>query len=464
MDIRCRVLIVDDDRSTIKTISQILQRIDIESDFSMTLKEGLRKIDQEDYDVVLLDVKLPDGNGIDHIPGILDQTLPPQIIILTGFSNPDGAQLAIENGAWDYLPKPVPPKDLQLQVSRALQYQAQKRTSINSTAFSAPDILGNSKPIQQCLEQSAQIVNSDANVLITGKTGTGKELFAKAIHENSARRHGEFIVVDCSVLSENLIESVLFGHEKGAFTGADKYRKGLIELANGGTLFMDEVGELPELMQSSFLRVLQEKKFRPIGSEKEIYSDFRVICATNRDLDKMASDRLFRTDLLFRLKTFTLKLPPLKDRKGDIPVIARAQVQKCCQSHGVPKKAVSPDFREMLERYHWPGNVRELINAIEISVTSAQFEDTLFSIHLPAEIRAQIASSKIKKETASPLSSPPNLPAQGRLTHKEVMAHTEKHYLESLYLSVGGDIPKLIELTALSRSVLYRKLKKYHIH
>jgi two-component system NtrC family response regulator len=397
------------------------------------------------------------------IPTILDGELPPLIIIMTAYTDPDGAELAINSGAWDYLSKPIGLKDLKLQVIRALDFQEQKKQVTSCLTFEAPKIIGNSYAIQKCLSQASQIVCSDANVLITGETGTGKELFAKAIHENSARRNGDFIVVDCSVLSENLIESVLFGHVKGSFTGADRDRKGLVEMANGGTLFLDEVGELPESIQSSFLRVLQEKTFRPVGSEKEIFSDFRVICATNRNLENMAAADQFRSDLLYRLKTFVLELPPLRKRKEDISLIAAHQIKESCAKHNLLQKEFAPDFFETIEKYDWPGNVRELINTIETSVAAAQFEKTIYAFHLPSKIRAQIVRSKVGPKKSVSKAQPAKPMTFMELTHRRFLEKSEKKYLETVYSEMDGNISQIIERTALSRTVLYRKLKKYDI-
>ncbi|WP_321494292.1 sigma-54 dependent transcriptional regulator [uncultured Desulfobacter sp.] len=463
-----RILIVDDDEGVAYSMVKILEKLNLHTVVSYNLKDAFQKLETNDFHLVFLDVNLPDGNGVEAIKEIVACASSPQVIIMTAYSDPDGAQYAIESGAWDYLQKPASPKDIRLQTLRALQYQEQKIKAAQNNLFEAPNIIAQSHVMRQCISHAAQITNSDANVLITGDTGTGKELFAKAIHNNSARRNGEFIVVDCSVLSENLIESVLFGHEKGAFTGADRKRKGLVLLANGGSLFLDEVAELPEMIQSSFLRVLQEKKFRPVGSEKEIYSDFRVICATNKNLDQMVSDKLFRADLLFRLKNFVLHLPALVTRKGDIPLIALDQIKKSCKTHKTSEKNVSPDFMNALEQYNWPGNVRELINVVETSVTSALFEDTLHPFHLPAKLRALIVRSKIS--TLQTPQKPEEQPAESNifiqaesLPHTDFMNEAEKKYLEFFYSDSHGDIQRLLERTGLSRTVLYRKLKKHNI-
>lgn len=458
------VLIVDDDEGVVKIIRKTLSRIGFEVAYSLNLSDGFAKLGEQDFDLVLLDVNLPDGDGIEHISRIKEKELAPQVIIMTAYTNADGAQIAIESGAWDYLQKPIAIKDLELQVLRAIQYQEQKKQIVQSLHFDSPHIIGQSKAINACKKMAARIVRSDANVLITGETGTGKELFARAIHENSDRRNADFIVVDCSVLTENLIESVLFGHEKGSFTGADKTRKGLISLANGGTLFLDEVGELPESIQSSFLRVLQEKKFRPVGSETELDSDFRVICATNKNLDTMAAENRFRTDLLYRLKTFVLELPPLRRRTNDIRQLAEAYIQKSCRQHHIPDKQCSPDFLEILEQYDWPGNVRELINVVETSIAAAHFEQTLFAIHLPSAIRAQIRRSSFGSVPSRPApSAQPGISSSPDMTHKQHMEKMEKEYLQSLYAMANGNIQDLMDQSGLSRTVLYRKLNKHNI-
>lgn len=458
------LLIIDDDDSVVKTMQRFFSRMDIKVQTASCLRDGLEKIEHNDFDVVFLDVNLPDGNGIEQIGRILDRKIPPQIIIMTAYPDQDGAALAIENGVWDYLEKPVSSKNILLQLKRALEFQAQKRQIAEIAKFEAPGIISRCRSMQACLDQAAQIAASDANVIITGETGTGKELFARAIHENSARRNGSFIVVDCSVLTENLIESALFGHERGAFTSADKRRQGLISLAHGGTLFLDEVGELPPSMQSSFLRVLEEKRFRPIGSGQEIHSDFRVICATNRNLEQMAADGLFRTDLLYRLKSFVLKLPALRDRKEDILPIAENQIRTSCEMQTLPVKDLTPDFIDTLLKYDWPGNVRELINTVRACVAQAQFEKTLFAFHLPHGIRAKVIRRAIEK-THPPVEAAVagSLPDVESLTYKAFMDKAETAYLQALYSRFNGDIQTLVKQSGISRAALYKKLKQCRI-
>jgi DNA-binding NtrC family response regulator len=420
----------------------------------------MEKVNALNVDLVFLDVNLPDGSGLDAIEDISGISDAPQIIILTAFSDPDGAELAIESGAWDYIQKPASSKAIKLQILRALEYREQKQRSEPLLSLHTHTIIGSSIVLQDCLKKVSRIARTDSHVLLTGETGTGKELFAKAIHENSTRSKGSFIVVDCSILSENFIESVLFGHEKGAFTGADRKRNGLVLLAHGGTLFLDEVGELPESVQRSFLRVLQEKKFRPIGSEEEIHSDFRVISATNKNIEQMVSDHKFRKDLLYRLKSFSLELPALRHRRSDIREIAFHFTDIFCRQQNAELKELSDDFLETLEKYDWPGNVRELVNTMETCIASTPSERILFAYHLPSKIRSRVTRAAFtKRAPGKAIVNPMSDPRQPLPPFREAMAKTEQEYIETLYSRASGDIEAMCRMSGISRAVLYRKLK-----
>ncbi|MCM2284095.1 MAG: sigma-54 dependent transcriptional regulator [Desulfobacula sp.] len=457
---KARILIIDDDEGVVITLTRIIESLGLEADHALTLTRGMEKINTLDVDLVLLDVNLPDGSGLDAIEYISGIPDPPQIIILTAFSDPDGAELAIENGAWDYIQKPASSKAIKLQILRALEYRKQKQRSEPLLSLHAHAIIGSGRALQDCLKKVSRIARTDAHVLLTGETGTGKELFAKAIHENSARAKGAFIVVDCSILSENFIESVLFGHEKGAFTGADRKRNGLALLAHGGTLFLDEVGELPESIQGSFLRVLQEKKFRPVGSEEEIHSDFRVISATNKNIEQMAAEKKFRNDLLYRLKSFSLELPPLRHRRSDIREIAFHYTDIFCRQQNTELKELSDDFLETLEKYDWPGNVRELVNTMETCIASTPSERILFAYHLPSKIRSRVTRAAFTKNTpGKEILTPISDPRQPLPSFREAIARTEQEYMETLYSRAGGDIEAMCRISGISRAVLYRKLK-----
>ena len=312
------ILIIDDDQMICETLADAVKGLGHEVSFALTLEDGLRQARKREYDVVFLDVRMPDGNGLQALPKLRETPSMPEIIIITGYGDVRGPELAIRNGAWDYIQKPSSKKEMLLPLIRALQYRQEKKAKKAPMALNMSGIVGSNPLMLTCYDLLAQTAQSDVNVLLTGETGTGKELFARAIHQNSSRSAHNFVVVDCTVLPETLVESMLFGHEKGDFTGADKQQEGLIKQADKGTLFLDEVGELPRVVQKSFLRVLHERRFRPLGSKREIASDFRLLAATNRNLDQMVRQEQFRQDLLYRLRSLTIDLPPLRERKGDI--------------------------------------------------------------------------------------------------------------------------------------------------
>jgi two-component system NtrC family response regulator len=280
--------------------------------------------------VIFLDVRLPDGNGLENLTTFREQPSTPEVIIMTGVGDPDGAELAVKGGAWDYIQKPFSKQEIVLLLHRALDYREKSAQKI-PVILKREHIIGSSSRLQAHLDLLAQAANTDTNVLISGESGTGKELFARAIHQNSVRAGKKFVVVDCTALPENLVESVLFGHKKGAFTGADRTENGLFKYADGGTLFLDEVGELPLSIQKKFLRVLQEHRFRLVGSQQEISSDFRVVAATNRDLEQMVETGDFRQDLLYRLRAFTIELSPLRERFSDTRELTIHHISRICE-------------------------------------------------------------------------------------------------------------------------------------
>jgi two-component system NtrC family response regulator len=274
------------------------------------------------------------------------------------------------------------------------------------------------------------------------------------------------VVVDCAALPETLVESVLFGHEKGSFTGAEKATEGLVRQASGGTLFLDEVGELPFGIQKAFLRVLHDHIFRPVGSGREIESDFRLVAATNRNLDQMVPENQFRGDLLFRLKSFEIELPPLRERSEDIRELARFHVDQFCERYGLTPKGFSPEFVDTLKAYHWPGNVRELVNILDRALAAARFEPTLFPKHLPIDIRVQRARAMVDRkappESPSTTGSAPALPKLHDF-REMAFAQAEKHYLQDLITLCGGDIKEACRIAGISQSRLYALLQKYSI-
>lgn len=464
------ILIIDDDDMMCTTLTTLVERKGHTASSCMTLKEGIAAANQQDFDVVFLDVKMPDGNGLDALPKIEASPSSPEVIIMTGFGDASGAELAIKSGAWDYIEKGFSVKEITLSLERALQYRHEKKEvhqARKSATLKRDNIIGSSVSLKACLDLIAQSAESDANVFITGETGTGKELFARAVHENSRRSKENFVVVDCTSLPETLVESLLFGHEKGSFTGADKAQDGLVRQANKGTLFLDEVGELPMSLQKAFLRVLQEHRFRPLGSNREVESDFRLVAATNRDLDEMVKQGTFRSDLLFRLRSFIIELPPLRERREDIKDLARFHIDRFCDRYGLPPKGLSPDFLDTLSNYSWPGNVREFVNMIDRTLATARFEQTLFPKHLPSEIRVQVAQSSLEhgSQTDTPQVAPQPIQRLPKLQEfrDSVYAQAENQYLQDLMEISGKDIPEACRISGLSQSRLYALLKKYSI-
>lgn len=455
------VLIIDDDKSVGESLSNLIQAMGHTPVLAPRLKDGLSRVAQHGFDLVYLDVMLPDGNGLDAIADIKNAPGSPDVVIVTGAGNKDGAELAIQSGSWDYLEKPLSTEKINLSLTRVLQYREEKRRRSTPRVLKRKGIVGHSPEITRCMDLMAKAADTDANVLITGETGTGKELFARAIHENSERRNNAFVVVDCAVLPENLIASTLFGHEKGAFTGADRTRDGLIREADGGTLFLDEVGELPLSQQKAFLRVLQERRFRSVGGKRDTVSNFRIIAATNRDIDAMVRRETFREDLLFRLKSLGIHILPLRNRSGDIQDIAFYYLKKFSSKYSPGQKGYSPEFLEALIRYHWPGNVRELSHAIENALSESRDEPTLFPIHLPTYVRSELARASVAEGR---ISSSPEASRKGAFPGlRELMAFTEKQYFRDLLEHTRGDIREMCEISGLSRSNVYTRFKKYNL-
>ena len=458
-----RVLIVDDDPLLCDALAAAVQQMGYAADTAGTLKEGLVKARTGDYDVVVLDVRMPDGSGLDSLSRFQECPSTPEVIILTGAGDPDGAELAIRSGAWSYIAKPPTLNKIRLPIQRAMEHHRGKQ-KVLPLGLKRSGIIGDSRAVQACLDLVAQAAATEASVLITGGTGTGKELFARAIHDNSARADGPFVVVDCAALPEKLVESELFGYERGAFTGADRRFEGLVRQAHQGTLFLDEIGELPVAVQKAFLRVLQDGCYRPVGGIKEVCSDFRLVVATNRDLETLAAAGDFRQDLLFRIRTMTINLPRLKDRAGDIPLLCRHFVARQCRLQGLPAKRVSPDYLEALEGYDWPGNVRELIHAVERSLAAALNDAVLVPAHLPTNIRVSLARSSLPLPGAREGSAErgPGGPFPSlRQIRLQAVAEVEARYLRELLAASGGDIPQACALSGLSRPRLYALLKKY---
>jgi two-component system NtrC family response regulator len=464
------IAIIDDDAVFRVLLAEHCRHLGHTTTTASCLQEGKDLLDEQAVDLVFLDVSLPDGNGLELLPFIQGLASSPEVIIITGMGDANGAELAIKNGAWDYLQKPLVRQEILLHIRRALEYHEKKQQRTPQVSLKRDEIVGRSKAICACLDQVAHCAATETGVLITGETGTGKELFARAIHANSARAKGPFVVVDCTSLPENLVESILFGHVKGAFTGADSDRKGLVEQADGGTLFLDEAGELPLETQKSFLRVLQERVFRPVGKDREQKSNFRLVAATNRDLKAMVDAGLFRGDLYFRLNTFNIHLPPLREREKDIERLVMSFVFTLCRRNRLPIKGVVPETLEVLSAYPWPGNVRELENTLEKAILADPNDPVLYPIHLPPEIRLYRICTRVHgksgPEGASNHLTVPSLAFPETLVpfkeyRRRLTLDIEKHYLQRLLAETRGDIVQACVVSGLSRSRLYDLLKAH---
>lgn len=464
------ILIIEEDKVYCDLLSDIVRGMGHKVFCADTLKGGLQELSSGNFDIVFLEVHMPDGNGLDVLSEILENPSPPEVIIITDFRTPEDAKVAIEKGAWCYIKKEVHQNELTLLIINILQYRQKKAGSQSAAPLEDKHfegIIGSSPSIKFCKYLVASVANTEANVLITGETGTGKELFASAIHNHSPRAQNNFVTVDCTALPDELVESILFGYEKGAYTGAVKARDGLIRQAHGGTLFLDEIGELPLAVQSSFLRVIQEHRFRPVGYQEEIGSDFRLIAASNRDLEAMTRKGQFRDDLLFRLRSFTIEVPPLRKHSQDIKELALYYTSKLCKQYGITEKVFDPGFFNVLDTYSWPGNVRELIHALENAVIAAQHEPALFPKHLPTYIRVWLTRTSLGMDAVSDKATPV-LEAPGTfLKLKDVreisLANTEQRYLKDLMSVARSDIRTACRLSGLSRTRLYVLLKKHKI-
>lgn len=454
-----QILVIDDDNTLTDMLVGQLEVAGHCAEPAHTLSAGLDRVSSSAFDVVLLDVQLPDGNGLEYLSRFKNAPSEPEVIIITGHGEADGAEKAIVSGAWSYIEKPHVLKELHLHLTRALQYRREKR-KVNTVPVSLKrnKIIGTSAPLNKCLDQVARAASCDVSVLITGETGTGKELFARAIHDNSKRAKNNFVVVDCAALPETLIESTLFGHVRGAFTGADTAQDGLVKHADGGTLFLDEVGELPLGMQKSFLRLLQEHEYRPVGASKHQFSDFRLVAATNRTLEEQVHKDLFRQDLLFRLQALTIELPPLRRRLDDIQELVTHFMDALCRRYDLETKGVAQDFIDALKSHHWPGNIRELHQTIEQVFTSAFLGPTCFAIHLPEQFRIMQVRADFDRTESTATPSDVSLPSWRK--YKEM---SEKSYIEKLKVLSSGNVSKACRISLLSRTRLYQLISKYEI-
>ena len=384
-----RVLAVDDEEVVCESIRRVLTGEGYEVETTTSPREGLERIRREVFDLLLLDIKMPEMDGIELLRAVRSISPETEVVIVTGYATIETAVEAVKLGAFDYLEKPVSPPQLIVAAARALERKhlidlTDRLRSELESRHKIGNVVCSSAEMRQVMRLVAKVAPTNSTVLITGETGTGKDVIARAIHYNSRRKDGPFVVADCASLSESLLESELFGHVKGAFTGAVKDRKGLAETARGGTLFLDEIGTLSPQLQSSLLRLIEEREIRPVGSDRTISVDVRLLAATNENLQEMVEQGAFRQDLYYRLSVMTIELPPLRERREEIPLLAHHFLERYTEELGRDLAGITPQAMAALEAYDWPGNVRELEHVIERAVLLADEKVDLDAISVGA--------------------------------------------------------------------------------
>ncbi|MDK9708331.1 MAG: sigma-54 dependent transcriptional regulator [Desulforhopalus sp.] len=451
------VLIVDDDSNHLKILQTIVRswgyQVSVADDGSVAVE----KVKERPFDLVLMDVRMTRMNGIEALRHIKQYNPAIPILIMTAYSSVDTAVEALKAGAYDYLIKPLDFEVLKLSLSRTLEHSGLKAENATLKSkmgadYDLKNIIGKSKPMKELVEMLAMIAPSEATVLITGKSGTGKELIAKSIHHNSRRKDQSLVVVNCAALTETLLESELFGHEKGAFTGADKRREGRFMLADKGTIFLDEIGETSAAMQAKLLRVIQEREIQRVGGEETLSVDVRILAATNRNLEEEVKSGKFREDLFYRLNVVTLRVPPLCERQDDIPLLAQYFLEKFATKNHKQVKGFSPLAMDMLLKHAWPGNVRELENTIERAVI------LLLDAHITEkELPATITDAYTEKSDWVEQSVAPTVAAIRPL--EEI----EREAILATLEDSGGNKSVTAKNLGINRKTLYKKLKEYGI-
>ncbi len=445
------ILVVDDEKGVIRSLEGILLDEGYEVISALSGDEALAKAEEHSPDLVLLDIWMPGLDGIEVLQRLKAAHPRLEVIMMTGHGNIETAVKSIKLGAYDFIEKPLDYEKLLLSISRALEHQSLKDELqiLRSREDKRAQIIGNSPSIQRLLDQIHAVAPTDAWVLIQGENGTGKELVALTIHRLSRRANRPWVDVNCAAIPEELIESELFGHEKGAFTGATATRRGKFDLANTGTLFLDEIGDLSLKAQAKILRILQEQTFTRVGGTKIIKVDVRVLAATNKDLEREMEEGRFRKDLFYRLNVIPIHVPPLRERYQDIPQLVEAFQKDLSQRTGLPPKEYSKEAMELLQSYNWPGNVRELKNLVE----RLMIMNTRPTI-LPSDVPAPYNPGQKTVKAMDYLDLP---------TLREAKERLEKAYIENKLRQTNWNITLAAEQMGIERSNLYRKIKQYGI-
>ena len=455
-----RILIIDDERPILLTLEALLGRHGYHADTAQTAAAGMRTLESKMPALVLLDLQLPDAEGLQMLDQIKREHPGTQVIILTAHDSLNNAIESIKRGAYHFISKPYAPEELLSLVDKALEKQSllreteelrQTTKQLKKRLEQAETRLApvfKSKVMQQIEELIVAMAPSQANVLITGESGVGKEVIANVIHSRSRRADKPMVKLNCAAFPQTMIEAELFGHVKGAFTGAMNDFRGMIAEAEGSTLFLDEISEMPSDLQTRFLRVLQEREYRPLGSTRTLRADFRLVAATNRPINQALAENRLRSDLYYRLNTFQIEIPPLRERKEDVPPLVASFVKTFAQQVGKTEPSISPDAFQKLLDYGWPGNVRELQNAIEYAVVLAR-HDLITVKELPAEVRLPVALQKTERAKQ-----------HGRA---QSLIDMERNAILQALAQCHGNKKKAAELLGIQRPTLYNKIKRYAI-
>jgi DNA-binding NtrC family response regulator len=452
------LLLVDDDAAFRTVMAAELSRSGYDVRTAASGEEALAVCAQADPQVVLLDLQLPGMSGLDVLKALRERQAPGEVVMLTGHGSIDTAIEAIRIGAFDYVSKPCPLDELEIRIQRALERQALKdRAELLERGLTPPDLgsafIGESAEFRGVLQLLERVAQANSTVLITGETGTGKEMAAKLIHARSARRARPFVTVECAALQESLLQSELFGHERGAFTGADRAKSGLFEVASGGTIFLDEIGEVSLATQVTLLRVLDASTFRHVGGTHEIRVDVRVLAATNRDLAGMVRQGLFREDLYYRLSTISVHLPALRQRTRDVALLARHFVDLFNARFGV-RRHLGDDALAVLEAHAWPGNVRELLHVVEAAMVVCE-GPVIRADHLPASVRTG------RDATGAAPAAPRDSPAAARSERTLTLEEVERAHIEAVLRAHSGHRGLAAKALGISERNLYRKLREW---
>ena len=446
-DVPQNVLVVDDDHDMRALLRDVLEEHGYKVTLAQNGQEALKNLREGEYPVVLTDLRMKGIQGIELLAEIKRSFPDTNVILMTAFGSVETALEAMKQGASDYLMKPVKNDDL-LRVTERSFREALLRSEINrlrrevNKEYSFNQILGKSKPMREIFDLIRRVADSPTNILITGESGTGKELVAKALHYNSERKNAAFVAVNCAAIPEQLLESELFGHMRGAFTDAKVDKRGLFEEAAKGTLFLDEISELPLMLQAKLLRAIQEKEIRRLGANRPIAVDTRLIAATNLNLSEEVKAKRFREDLYYRLNVIEMRLPPLRERREDIPLLVDAFLKKFGQARGKDVKGVSETTLALLIDYAWPGNVRELENVIERAVTLSR-GDKILPDDLPATIQGSRGDRRVLDEAAEKM---------------HPLHEIEKEYIKKILEKMGGNKYQAAQVLGIDRKTLYRKL------